>query len=162
MLEKTGIATREMVMNVFPSIERINKGPVAVIECFQNIPCNPCQTACRFNAINIGDDINNLPELSPEKCTGCAICLSKCPGLSIMIVDGSKSQETVLIKLPYEFSPLPAEGSTVQGLNRAGEYIADAKVVGVLNPKSFDKTPVVTIEVDRKYLYYIRNIRVEV
>jgi len=49
MLEKTGIATQEMVMNVFPSIERINKGPVAVIECFQNIPCNPCQTACRFN-----------------------------------------------------------------------------------------------------------------
>ena len=102
MLEKTGIATQEMVMNVFPSIERINKGPVAVIECFQNIPCNPCQTACRFNAINIGDDINNLPKLSPENCTGCAICLSKCPGLSIMIVDGSKSQETVLIKLTYE------------------------------------------------------------
>lgn len=162
MLEKTGIATQEMVMNVFPSIERINKGPVAVIECFQNIPCNPCQTACRFNAINIGDDINNLPKLSPANCTGCAICLSKCPGLSIMIVDGSKSQETVLIKLPYEFSPLPAEGSIVQGLNRAGEYITDAKVVGVLNPKSFDKTPVVTIEVDRKYLYNIRNIRAEV
>ena len=42
------------------------------------------------------------------------------------------------------------------------EYITDAKVIGVLNPKSFDKTPVVTIEVDRKYLYNIRNIRAEV
>lgn len=162
MLEKTGIASSEMVMNVFPSIERINKGPVAVIECFQNIPCNPCQTACKFNAINIGDDINNLPKLNPDNCTGCAICLSKCPGLSIMIVDGSKSQETVLIRLPYEFSPLPIDGSIVQGLDRAGEYITDAKVIGVLNPKSFDKTPVVTIEVDRKYLYNIRNIKVEV
>ncbi len=162
MLEKTGIATNEMVMNVFPSIDRINKGPVAVIECFQNIPCNPCQTACRFNAINIGDDINNLPKLNSDNCTGCAICLSKCPGLSIMIVDGSKSQETVLIRLPYEFYPLPTEGSIVQGLDRAGEYITDAKVVGVLNPKSFDKTAVVTIEIDRKYLYNIRNIRVEV
>lgn len=162
MLEKTGIATSEMVMNVFPSIDRINKGPVAVIECFQNIPCNPCQTACRFNAINIGDDINNLPKLNSDNCTGCAICLSKCPGLSIMIVDGSKSQETVLIRLPYEFYPLPTEGSIVQGLNRAGEYITDAKVVGVLNPKAFDKTAVVTIEIDRKYLYNIRNIRVEV
>lgn len=162
MLEKTGIATSKMVMNVFPSIDRINKGPVAVIECFQNIPCNPCQTACRFNAINIGDDINNLPKLNSDNCTGCAICLSKCPGLSIMIVDGSKSQETVLIRLPYEFYPLPTEGSIVQGLNRAGEYITDAKVVGVLNPKAFDKTAVVTIEIDRKYLYNIRNIRVEV
>ncbi len=160
MLEKTGIATEEMIMNAFPSIDRINKGPVAVIECYQNIPCNPCQTACRFNAINIGDDINNLPKLEPDNCTGCSICLSKCPGLSIMIVDGSKSQDTVLVKLPYEFLPLPGKGDTVAGLNRAGEYIADVEVISVLNPESFDKTPIVTIEVDRKYLYDIRNIQI--
>lgn len=160
MLEKTGIATKEMIMKAFPSIERINKGSVAVIECYQNIPCNPCQTACRFDAIDIGDDINNLPNLSSEKCTGCGICLSKCPGLSIMIVDGSKSQDTVLIKLPYEFLPLPSEGDTVKALNRAGEYVSDAKVVKVLNPKSFDKTPIVTIEVDRSYLYEVRNFKI--
>lgn len=162
MLEKTGIPTKEMIMEVFPSIDRINKGPVAVIECYQNIPCNPCQTACRFNAINLGDDINNLPVLNEGNCTGCGICLSKCPGLSIMVVDGSKSQENVLVKIPYEFLPLPIEGSIVQGLDRTGEYITDVRVVNVLNPKAFDRTPVVTIEVDRKYLYDIRNIRVEV
>ena len=162
MLEKTGIPTKEMIMGVFPSIDRINKGPVAVVECYQKIPCNPCQTACKFNAINIGDDINNLPILNEANCTGCGICLSKCPGLSIMVVDGSKSQDSVLVKIPYEFLPLPIVGSTVQGLDRAGEYITDVKVISVLNPKSFDRTPVITIEVDRKYLYDIRNIRVEV
>ncbi|HBB28459.1 MAG TPA: 4Fe-4S ferredoxin [Clostridiales bacterium] len=162
MLEKTGIPTKEMIMGVFPSIDKINKGPVAVVECYQNIPCNPCQTACKFNAIYIGDDINNLPELNEDNCTGCGICLSKCPGLSIMVVDGSKSQESVLVKIPYEFLPLPTVGNTVQGLDRTGEHIADVKVVNVLNPKSFDRTPVITIEVDRKYLYDIRNIRVEV
>lgn len=162
MLEKTGIPTKEMIMGVFPSVDRINKGPVAVVECYQNIPCNPCQTACKFNAIYIGDDINNLPELNEDNCTGCGICLSKCPGLSIMVVDGSKSQESVLVKIPYEFLPLPIVGNTVQGLDRTGEHIADVKVINVLNPKSFDRTPVITIEVDRKYLYDIRNIRVEV
>lgn len=162
MLEKTGIPTKEMIMGVFPSIDRINKGPVAVVECYQNIPCNPCQTACKFNAIYIGDDINNLPELNEDNCTGCGICLSKCPGLSIMVVDGSKSQESVLVKIPYEFLPLPIVGNIVQGLDRTGKHIADVKVVNVLNPKSFDRTPVITIEVDRKYLYDIRNIRVEV
>lgn len=162
MLEKTGIPTKEMIMGVFPSIDRINKGPVAVVECYQNIPCNPCQTACRFNAINIGDDINNLPKVNVENCTGCGICVSKCPGLAIMVLDGSKSDKTVLVKIPYEFLPLPKEDSVVQGLNRSGEYITDVKVISVLNPKSFDRTPVITIEVDRKYLYDIRNIRVEV
>lgn len=161
MLEKTGIPTEEMIKEVFPSINRINKGPVAVIECYQKIPCNPCVTACKFNAINIGDDINNLPKLDREKCTGCGMCVSKCPGLSIMIIDGSKSINTILFKIPYEFIPLPEEGKTVKGLNRKGEHITDAKVLKVQNPKSFDRTPVITLEVDRKYLYKFRNIKVE-
>ncbi len=161
MLEKTGVPTEEMVLNAFPSIERINKGPIAVIECYQNIPCNPCQTACKFNAISLGDDINNLPELFEDKCTGCGICLSKCPGLSIIIVDGSKSEETILVKMPYEFLPLPAAGDSVKALDRVGNHIADVKVTNVLNPKSFDRTPVITVEIGREHLYKIRNIKVE-
>ena len=81
MFEKTGVATREMVMTKFPSVERIDKGPVAVVECYQKIPCNPCQTACPFGAINIGCDINNIPERDENVCTGCGMCVAKCPGL---------------------------------------------------------------------------------
>ena len=161
MFEKTGIPSKEMVREKFPSIDRINKGPVAVVECYKEIPCNPCQDACRFNAINVGEDINNIPELNTDNCTGCAICLSKCPGLAIMVVDGSKSEETVLIKIPYEFLPLPKEGDRVKGLDREGKYIADVKVLNILNPKSFDRTPGITIEADRKYMYDLRNIKVE-
>lgn len=160
MFEKTGIPSKEMVMGKFPLIERINKGPVAVVECYKEIPCNPCQTACKFNAINVGEDINNIPVLNSDNCTGCAICLSKCPGLAIMVVDGSKSDETVQIKIPYEFLPLPNVGDIVKGLDREGNYISDVKVVNVLNPKTFDRTPVISVEVDRKYLYDLRNIKV--
>lgn len=161
MFEKTGIPSKEMVMGKFPSIERINKGPVAVVECYKEIPCNPCQTACKFNAITVGEDINNIPELNPDNCTGCAICLSKCPGLAIMVVDGSKSDETVQIKIPFEFLPLPNAGDVVKGLDREGRHISDVKVVSILNPKSFDRTPVITIEADRKYMFDLRNIKVE-
>ena len=161
MFEKTGVATREMVMTKFPPIERINKGPVAVVECYQKIPCNPCQTACPFGAIQIGEDINNIPEWNENVCTGCGVCVSKCPGLSIMIVDGSKSAETVEFRIPYEFMPLPEAGEKVIGLDRAGQPICEAKVVKVMNPPSFDRTPVVTLEVDRKYLYDFRNFRRE-
>lgn len=161
MFEKTGIPSEEMIMGKFPPIERINKGPVAVIECYKEIPCNPCETSCRFSAINIGEDINNIPVLNDERCTGCAVCLSKCPGLAIMVIDGSKSDTTVLVKLPYEFLPLPAAGDTVKGLDREGKIIAEVKVIQVQNPKSFDRTPVVTIETDRSIMYKIRNIRTE-
>ncbi len=161
MFEKTGIPSKEMVMGKFPSIDRINKGPVAVVECYKEIPCNPCQTACKFNAINIGEDINNIPSLNSDNCTGCAICLSKCPGLAIMIVDGSKSEASIQVKIPYEFLPLPKAGDVVKGLDREGRYLTAVKVINVMNPKSFDRTPVVTIEADRKYLYDIRNIEVE-
>ena len=161
MFEKTGVATRERVMTKVPPLERINKGPVAVVECYQKIPCNPCQTACPFGAIQIGEDINNIPERNENVCTGCGVCVSKCPGLSIMIVDGSKSAETVEFRIPYEFMPLPEAGEKVIGLDRAGQPICEAKVVKVMNPPSFDRTPVVTLEVDRKYLYDFRNFRRE-
>ncbi|MGB4440314.1 MAG: 4Fe-4S ferredoxin [Sedimentibacter sp.] len=161
MFEKTGIPSKEMIMGKFHSIERINNGPVAVVECYKEIPCNPCETACSLDAINIGENINSMPAVNTDNCTGCAVCLSKCPGLAIMIVDGSKSKTKIQIKIPYEFLPLPKAGDVVKGLNREGKYITDVKVLQVLNPKSFDRTPVITIEADRDFLYDIRNIRVE-
>ena len=159
MFEKTGVASREMVMTKFPPIERINRGPVAVVECYQKIPCNPCQTACPFGAIAIGEDINEIPCRDEEKCTGCGMCVAKCPGLSIMIVDGSKSEKTVEFRIPFEFLPLPEAGEKVIGLDRAGQPICEAVVKRVMNPASFDRTPVVTLEVDREYLYDFRNFR---
>lgn len=161
MLESKGVASYELVKSTFPSIERINKGPVAILECFQEIPCNPCVTSCNINAIKELKDINDIPELIEEKCSGCGICLSSCPGLSIIVVDGSYSDEEVLFKIPYEFMPLPKVGDVVKGLNRSGEYITDVKILKILNPKRFDKTPIVHVLVNRKYLYDFRNIRLE-
>ena len=161
MFEKTGIASREMVMGVFPSLERINRGPIAVVECYQKIPCNPCETACPVGAIRVGEDINNIPARNEDRCTGCGACVAKCPGLSIMIVDGSKSQDTVEFRIPYEFLPLPKAGDMVVGLDRAGQPLCKAKVIRVMNPPAFDRTPVITVEVDRAYLYDFRNIRPE-
>lgn len=161
MFEKTGVAAKEMVMTKFPPIERINKGPVAVVECYQKIPCNPCQTACPVGAIHIGEDINEIPERDENLCGGCGVCVAKCPGLSIMIVDGSKSDKTVEFRIPYEFLPLPEAGEKVIGLDRAGKPVCEAKVIRVMNPPAFDRTPVVTLEVDREFLYDFRNFRRE-
>ena len=34
-------------------LDRIRKGPVAVIECYEEIPCDPCRTSCPKKAITL-------------------------------------------------------------------------------------------------------------
>lgn len=160
MLEKTGIASASQIESVFPGIERLAKGPVAVIECFQKIPCNPCAMACKRGAIQPFEDINNLPVLDFEKCNGCSLCVSKCPGLSIMVVDMTYSNEEASVKIPYEFLPLPVGGETVQALNRSGEVIGLCRVLSVQNSPALDKTPIVSVALDKNSVKEFRNIRV--
>jgi len=159
MLEKTGVPTPSQIESVFPSDERLSQGPVAVIECFQPIPCDPCATACPRGAILPFDDINDRPVINSDKCNGCLLCVAKCPGLAIMVVDMNFSHDRALIKLPYEFRPLPEKGQTVQAFDREGTAVAEAEVVQVLNSKNMNKVPVVSIAVDKQLVKIIRNFR---
>jgi len=157
MLEVTGVPTPNQIDNVFPSVERLAKGPVAIIECYQNIPCNPCYSACNRGAIKEFDDINDLPKINHDNCNGCGLCIANCPGLAIMVVDARYSEEKALIKIPYEFYPLPEKGQIVKGLDRTGEYVCDAEVINIMNSKALDRTPIVSITVPREYMKIIRN-----
>ena len=109
-----------------PSEERMRKGRVAVIECVQEIPCNPCEGICRFGAITVGEHITNLPVLDEEKCTGCGQCVANCPGLAIVIVNKAFSETEETVEFPFEYLPLPEKGSTVDAVNRAGENVTEA------------------------------------
>jgi Fe-S-cluster-containing hydrogenase components 2 len=159
MLEVTGVPTQEQIDSVFPSIERLEKGPVAVIECYQSIPCNPCSTACKFGGIAHMEDINDLPKTDFDKCNGCTLCVSRCPGLSTMVVDYTYSADQALLKIPYEFRPLPAEGETVMGLDREGNEIMPITVVKVMNSKALDRTPVISIAVPKDQIKVIRHFK---
>ena len=149
---KTGILSKKDLN--LPSIEQLKKG-VAVIECIQKIPCNPCVTSCPVNAISM-DDINALPEIDYDKCIGCAKCVGICPGLAIFVI--KIIDDKALVTLPYEMLPIPDKGDIVEGLNRSGEKIDDVKVKKVLRK---GKTSVITVETDKKNAMDIRNIRVK-
>lgn len=142
----------------YPSEERMKKGAVAVAECIQQIPCNPCEAACKKGAIQLGSPITNLPIIAMETCNGCGLCVAQCPGLAIFVMDKSYSDTEGTVAFPNEYLPLPEVGQTVKAVNRSGKEICDARVVKVLNPKSFDRTPVVTIEVPIEYVEEARGI----
>jgi Fe-S-cluster-containing hydrogenase component 2 len=144
---------------VLPDEVRYRKGPVAVIECIQEIPCNPCEAACQFHAITIGEPITRLPVLQAEKCTGCGVCVSKCPGLAIFVINKAYSKESATVSFPYEYDPIPVQGMEVNAVNRKGEYVCGARVIKVMNPKSFDHTPVVTVEIPKAYADEVRGIK---
>lgn len=145
-------------LQTLPTKERYEQGPVAVIECVQEIPCNPCEAACKFGAIKVGDPITNLPTLVPSKCSGCTMCVAKCPGLAIFVVNKAFTDTTATVAFPYEYMPTPTVGDTVLAVNRRGEEVCEATVVKVLNPTNFDHTPVVTIEFPTEYADEVRSI----
>lgn len=159
MLEKTGIPTAEDLKKIIPDKERLARGPVVIIECFQRIPCNPCAISCKVGAIKPFEDINDLPEVDFEKCTGCGICISGCPGLAIFVIDESYSKEEALIKLPYELLPLPENGEYVYALDRTGKVVKKVKVVKVQKIKN--KTHIVSLAVPKSMSMEIRSIKVE-
>ncbi|MGB9666676.1 MAG: 4Fe-4S dicluster domain-containing protein [Candidatus Cryosericum sp.] len=141
-----------------PSEERQKKGPVAVIECIQEIPCNPCVSACKFDAISM-EGINGIPHVDFAKCTGCMSCLKVCPGLAIFIQDKSKARPSVTI--PYEYLPLPAKGDAVTLLGRDGAALGVGTVKFVLRADAISKSSLISVEFDDPALCeQVRNIKV--
>jgi len=143
----------------YPSKEELEEGPVAVIECTEEIPCNVCETVCNKEAIVVGEPITNLPRLDPEKCSGCGLCIPICPGLAIFLVDASYSEDEAAISFPHEYLPVPQKDDEVETVNRKRKAVCRGKVVKVHNPKSYDHTPVVTITVPKRYFDEVRGIR---
>ena len=158
-LERTGIPADDDLEKVTPDKKRLAKGAVVIIECFQKIPCDPCAISCKVGAIKPFKDINDLPIVDFDKCTGCGICISSCPGLAIFVIDMNYSDEKSLIKLPHEMLPLPEKGEDVYALDRAGSILGKVKVVRVLKIKN--KTNIISLEVPKSMVMKVRSIKVE-
>jgi len=159
MLINSGIPTTEDLAKVTPTDERFAKGPVAIVECFQEIPCNPCVKACRRGAITMPNDINDIPIVDPELCNGCSLCVSLCPGLAIFIVDKTYSEEQALVKLPYEYVPVPKVGQYVCALNRAGVELGSYEVVKVTSGGVKNMTYTISLAVPQELAMEVRDIK---
>jgi Fe-S-cluster-containing hydrogenase component 2 len=160
-IRTTGIPSREELEASlgYPSAEDLATKPMVVIECVQDIPCNPCEAVCPSEAILVGNPITKLPVFYPERCDACGRCIPACPGQAIFSLDMTYAQDKAAVSFPYEFLPLPNKGDVVQGVNRAGEVVCDAKVLRVQYPKSFDHTVVITVAVPKDLAMEVRSMR---
>jgi Fe-S-cluster-containing hydrogenase component 2 len=158
---ENGVLTEERPGAVKPPEElwRKSRGGLIVVECPQRIPCDPCHTSCPTGAIMAFADINDVPVIDYEKCTGCALCVAKCPGLACFVVDIAYGGGMALLKLPYEMLPLPEKGCIVKCIGRSGEVVCDGEVENVAEPHN-DRTMVVRVIVPINKINDIRAIRV--
>lgn len=145
LLEKGFVAEDEIER--YPGVIHAD-GIHPVIECTQNIPCNPCESSCPKKCIYIGENITSLPTLSEGfECIGCGMCVASCSGQAIFLVNEKTEPGYGTVTMPYEFYPLPSVGDIGMALSREGKPCCKAEVVDVKSMKAFDKTNLLTIKV---------------
>ena len=146
----------------FPCAVSHTPGVHPVIECTQNIPCNPCQDACRFGCIRVGETITSLPQIREDtKCVGCGMCVANCSGQAIFLVDEDYDESHASITIPYEFLPLPEKGAAGTALSRSGDRLCRAVVSDVRSVKAMDHTNLVTMLVPKEFAGSARFIEFE-
>ena len=159
LLEKGYVADEEIER--YPGVTH-SKGIHPVIECTQNIPCNPCQDACPKGCIRIGSNITALPAVQPDVvCIGCGMCVASCSGQSIFLVDEDTGDGCGTVTLPYEFLPLPKAGDKGVALGRDGKKVCEAEVVNVRSAKAFDHTNLLTMKVPKDMVMKARFFKRE-
>jgi Fe-S-cluster-containing hydrogenase component 2 len=149
--EQTGVLNIKDLS--LPSDKQLNKG-VAITECIQKIPCNPCVDSCPFHAITM-KDINAPPIVDYDKCTACTKCVGKCPGLAIFVVKTIEDKAHII--LPYELLPIPKKDNTVDVLDRNGEIVGKGLIKKI---RKQGKTSIITVEIKKELSMIVRNIRI--
>ncbi len=140
----------------YPSEARRKQKAVAAIECFQEIPCNPCRDACPAGAIVLHGLVER-PKLMEDLCTGCGLCVAVCPGQAIFLVE--ERERHARITFPYEYVPLPTQDMMVEAVNRAGETVCQGRVLRVAESKTMNKTRLVTLEVPLRWADEVRSMK---
>ena len=159
MLSKDGFLELDEVEAVpgFPGLDVLARKKCVVIECAQNIPCNPCEVSCPQHAITVGEPITNLPVVDESKCVACGLCVASCPGQAIFLVDQT-AEDYDTVTLPYEYYPLPEKDQEVYCLSRSGQFLTKGHVLRIVLTKKNDRTAVVEVKVPKGYGMQVRNI----
>lgn len=129
-----------------------------LIDCRQEIPCDPCRFSCRYGAITL-DSLTAIPQVDESLCIGCSLCVAACPGQACFVVDDEYSDTMASVDLPYEYLPYPAVGENWLAVNNDGEVLCTGEILRAIHPPSFHNTAVITVAVPKQYAYTVRGLR---
>lgn len=133
-------------------------GKRVVLECYEQIPCNPCSEACRHKAIKVEGSMSSVPTYTATDCDGCKLCLVRCPGLAMFFVDMDYSPQEAEVTIAYELMPEPQVGQTWSALDRMGQFVGEAKITKVVSSKAFDRKHLISFAVDKAHAFKARHI----
>ncbi len=129
-------------------------GVFPVFHCYQEVPCNPCTSACPIEAIHTEDDtITGLPYRDDhEECTGCLNCVAICPGLAITLVDYRKDKDFPAVTLAYEVGrETIEEGRRVAITDKDGAVLGHFVVEKIRSRKKYPGTILVQVKMGKKW-----------
>lgn len=150
---------------------------VAAIECVEEIPCNLCEKACPEMAIQIHrkggkrSDKEVPPRFLVERdCTACGICLKACPSRIPLLMQEEPEKSLSKMTFPWSAHTKCEVGDFVVLLNRRGEVLGNARIVGFLEtgesaevasiPSSEPaETKLVQIEVPTHLVWEVRGLK---
>lgn len=141
-------------------------GVFPVLHCHQEIPCNPCASACPQGLIHIDqEDIRSVPEFcggDEKNCIGCERCVVICPGLAITLVDFRKDRDWPTVTLPYEFLVATVNvGDRVTVVDEGGEPLGEVEVIDVRAIPKNDRTVLLKLRAPRAFAKKIAGVRVQ-
>ncbi len=142
-------------------------GIFPVLHCSQEIPCNPCTSACPQGNIFIPeDDIRGVPDYIgaqlKKECTGCEKCVNICPGLAITLVDLRKGDGYATVSIPYEFGRGSInKGDSVTVVDTGGAILGRVEVTQARLGKATDRTILVKVRSPAEIAERIAGIEVQ-
>jgi len=141
-----------------------NKDVYPVINCAQEIPCNPCTEACVLQSIKIKDEtMMGQPKFDGD-CLGCCRCVALCPGLAITLVDKKydKTKKTARVVLPWEMPDDTIKiGQKIISTGIEGKEIGIGKIIAIKKAEWQNKRRLVSIEVPYKDTDKIVGIKIK-
>ncbi len=140
-------------------------GAGPVIHCTQEIPCNPCAAICPQKLIQIDtEDIRKVPAYlgDSHSCKVCMLCVAKCPGLAITLVDGRDNPDLPVVSIPYEFcDDVLQKGDLISVLDTEGQSLGFLPVLDLVTLPKGDRTRLVKVQAPRSYANLIAGIQIQ-
>ncbi len=139
--------------------EEARERPVALVDCRQEIPCNPCEEACRKGAIRVGEDLCSAPVYDPGRCDGCGRCVALCPGMAIFLLDRRGGDGQAEVTVPWEMCGEIVEGERIWAVDGKGKVLTEGKVVKIKWMGGRWPTRLVTIRIPEERALKVRGVR---